>query len=72
MSQRYSRLRTALVVSILSAGIVLGAPLSGASRAATLEAVRYWTADTASDWRLRRAQTAAYLVLASPDYQVQP
>lgn len=54
-------------------GVVLGAPLAAAPREKVLAAVRYWRNDTApSDWRLRRVRTAAYLVLGSPDYQVQP
>lgn len=53
--------------------IVLGRPLGATPRAKVINAVQYWKSDTASsDWRLRRVRTAAYLVLASPDYQVQP
>lgn len=53
--------------------IVLGRPLAATPRTKVIEAVEYWnTTHAPSDWKLRRVNTAAYLVLASPDYQVQP
>lgn len=53
--------------------IVLGRPLATTPRAKVIEAVEYWNSTRApTDWKLRRVNTAAYLVLASPDYQVQP
>jgi uncharacterized protein (DUF1800 family) len=55
------------------ANIVIGRPLAATPRAKVIEAVEYWNTTRApSDWKLRRVNTAAYLVLASPDYQVQP
>ncbi len=53
--------------------IVLGRTLAAAARERVVEAVRFWDAgsDPAS-WQRRRVETAAWLVLASPDYQVQP
>jgi uncharacterized protein (DUF1800 family) len=52
--------------------LTLGRPLVGAPRQKVLSAVRYWDRHTDPDhWRERRVQTAAYLVLSSPDFQVQ-
>jgi uncharacterized protein (DUF1800 family) len=52
--------------------IVAGRTLKPAPRGKVIAAVAYWTPQTdAERWRQRRAETAAYLVLASPDHQVQ-
>ena len=52
--------------------LALGRLLPAAPRAKVLEAVTWWTQSTGgSDWRRRRVQAAAFLVFASPDYQVQ-
>lgn len=51
--------------------IVLGRTLPATPRAKVLQAVQYWTAQVSPDWRHERVITAAYLVFASPDYQVQ-
>ncbi|HSI58444.1 MAG TPA: DUF1800 family protein [Ideonella sp.] len=54
------------------AAIVLGRPLAGEPRAKVVAAVEWWTSARApDDWRTRRVAAAAYLVMASPDYQVQ-
>lgn len=54
------------------AGVVLGHPLAGNPRAQVVAAVEWWSSTRApTDWRTRRIGTAAYLVMASPDYQVQ-
>ena len=46
--------------------------LPAVPRAKVLEAMTWWTQSTGgSDWRRRRVQAAAFLVFASPDYQVQ-
>jgi uncharacterized protein (DUF1800 family) len=52
--------------------IALGRKLAAGPRAKVVTAVQYWTASTDPQrWRQRRVETAGYLVLASPDYQVQ-
>jgi uncharacterized protein (DUF1800 family) len=51
--------------------MVLGAPLPNASRTKTIEAVSWWTSSRDStNWQLNRVKAAAYLVFASPQYQV--
>lgn len=61
----------AMLVDRLSL-IALGEPLPSAARAEVIKAASWWTAQTdAGDWRARRVRTAAYLVFASPNYQVQ-
>ena len=51
--------------------MVLGAPLPDASRTKTIEAVSWWTSSRdATNWQLNRVKAAAYLVFASPQYQV--
>ena len=52
--------------------IALGRTLAATPRAKVVAAVQWWTAQTSpTDWRHERVATAAYLVFASPDYQVQ-
>jgi Protein of unknown function (DUF1800) len=54
------------------ANLLLGAPLPTTQRAAVIRAVEAWTAQTDSqNWQTRRVQTAAYLLLGSPNFQVQ-
>jgi uncharacterized protein (DUF1800 family) len=48
-----------------------GQPLPDAARAAVVAAVAAWTPEVApGDWRARRVQAAAYLLLAAPAWQV--
>jgi len=52
--------------------LTLGRTLASGPRAKVITAVSWWTAQTDSaNWQLNRVRTAAYLVLGSPDYQVQ-
>jgi uncharacterized protein (DUF1800 family) len=52
--------------------IAFGQPLQGASRTSVVNAVAWWTASRDRvNWKLYRVRTAAYLVFASPQYQVQ-
>ena len=52
--------------------LALGRTLAATPRAKVITAVNYWTSNTAGDeWKTRRVAMAAYLVLSSPDYQVQ-
>jgi uncharacterized protein (DUF1800 family) len=51
--------------------LALGQALQGPAREAALKAVAWWTPETSRDWRSYRLNTAAYLVFASPQYQVQ-
>jgi Protein of unknown function (DUF1800) len=52
--------------------IALGRKLASGPRAKVVTAVQYWSATTdPARWRQRRVETAGYLVMASPDYQVQ-
>lgn len=54
------------------ANLLVGHPLTGLPRDKTIAAVEAWTdRNYPADWRERRVRTAAYLVMASPDYQVQ-
>ncbi len=51
--------------------LVLGEPLPSASRTQAINAVSWWTSTTEkTNWQLNRVKAAAYLVLASPQYQV--
>jgi uncharacterized protein (DUF1800 family) len=50
--------------------LATGGRLSAASRQAIVTAVTAWDATQSSDWRNQRVRTAAYLVFASPQYQV--
>ncbi|WP_284620691.1 DUF1800 domain-containing protein [Aquabacterium humicola] len=50
----------------------LGKPLAAGPRQQVINAVSWWTSQTGgSTWRTARVRAAAYLVFASPDYQVQ-
>jgi uncharacterized protein (DUF1800 family) len=52
--------------------IVLGTRLPPAQRSRIVDAVSWWTAaNDGANWQLNRVRTAAYLLLASPNYQVQ-
>ncbi len=52
--------------------LALGRVLPVAARAKVLEAVQWWTqASSGNEWRRQRVKAAAFLVFASPDYQVQ-
>lgn len=52
--------------------LALGRKLAAAPRTQVINAVAWWTPQTdSSHWKLNRARAAAYLVFASPDYQVQ-
>jgi uncharacterized protein (DUF1800 family) len=52
--------------------LAIGRPLPAAARQKVIEAVSYWTSQTdATNWRERRVAMAAWLVFASPMYQVQ-
>lgn len=52
--------------------LVLGRNLNAASRQAVIDSVSFWNAQAhPDDWRDRRVAEAAYLVLGSPDYQIQ-
>jgi uncharacterized protein (DUF1800 family) len=52
--------------------LALGKTLPATPRQRVIDAVAYWNSSNASsDWKRRRTATAAYLVLASPDYMVQ-
>jgi uncharacterized protein (DUF1800 family) len=54
------------------ANLLIGHPLTGTPRDKTIAAVEVWTdRNYPADWRERRVRTAAYLVMATPDYQVQ-
>ncbi|MDT7834333.1 DUF1800 domain-containing protein [Aquabacterium sp. OR-4] len=51
--------------------LATGGRLSAAAKARIVEAVNAWpTTDAGIDWRTERVRTAAYLVYASPAYQV--
>jgi hypothetical protein len=52
--------------------IALGRKLDSTARAKVITAVSWWSAATyPQDWKHERVATAAYLIFASPDYQVQ-
>ena len=52
--------------------LTLGQALPAVPRQKIIQAVNFWTKETdAKNWRERRVKAAAYLVLGSPDYQVQ-
>jgi uncharacterized protein (DUF1800 family) len=52
--------------------IALGKPLPAAPRSEVIKAVSWWTSTTDKDnWQINRVRQAAYLVFASPNYQVQ-
>ena len=55
-------------LSLLATGQLLPA----ATRAEIIKAVSWWTSATDSvNWKINRAKTAAYLVYATPNFQVQ-
>jgi uncharacterized protein (DUF1800 family) len=52
--------------------LVLGRNLEPATRQSVIDSVAFWSAQNKpDDWRDLRVNEAAYLVLASPDYQIQ-
>ena len=52
--------------------IATGQPLPTATRAEIIKAVSWWTVSTdKTNWQINRAKMAAYLVFATPSYQVQ-
>ncbi|WP_374562379.1 DUF1800 family protein [Ideonella sp.] len=52
--------------------MTLGRLLPDAPRAKVLKAVKWWSPTTdPNNWQAQRVKAAAYLVLGSPDYQVQ-
>lgn len=52
--------------------LALGQPLPATPRAAVIDAVSWWTsARDSANWQRNRVRAAAYLVFASPNYQVQ-
>jgi hypothetical protein len=52
--------------------IATGQALPAGTRSEIVKAVSWWTASTdATNWRTNRVKAAAYLVFASPDFQVQ-
>ncbi len=52
--------------------LALGQALPATPRAEVIKAVSWWTTATdATNWQRNRVRTAAYLVFASPNYQVQ-
>ncbi len=59
----------AVLVSRLS-NLLTGGRLTAAARQTIASAVATWTPAQSSSWRTERVRTAAYLVLASPAYQV--
>ena len=51
--------------------LALGQPLPSGPRDKVVSAVAWWTVNTdATDWKINRVKAAAYLVFASPNYQV--
>jgi uncharacterized protein (DUF1800 family) len=52
--------------------LAIGQPLPAAGRDKVIAAVSWWTPDTdAVNWKNYRVRTAAYLVFAAPNYQIQ-
>jgi uncharacterized protein (DUF1800 family) len=52
--------------------LVLGRNLDPATRQSVIDSVTFWTAQNKpDDWRDMRVNEAAFLVLATPDYQIQ-
>ena len=58
-----------LLVNRLS-NLVTGGRMTAANKQLIVNAVAAWTSAQSSTWRTERVRTAAYLVLASPTYQV--
>jgi hypothetical protein len=52
------------------AALATGGRLTGEAQGEILPAISAWDASNSSTWRSDRVRTAAYLVFASPDYQV--
>jgi uncharacterized protein (DUF1800 family) len=50
--------------------LVIGEPLAASTRGTIIQAVSAWNASTSNDWKMQRLATAAYLVFATPAYQV--
>ena len=51
--------------------LALGQPLASVPRTKVIDAVAWWTPSTdATNWQINRVKTAAYLVFASPNFQV--
>ena len=51
--------------------LALGQPLPSVPRTKVIDAVAWWTSGTdATNWQINRVKTAAYLVFASPNFQV--
>ena len=51
--------------------LALGQPLASVPRTKVIDAVAWWTSSTdATNWQINRVKTAAYLVFASPNFQV--
>ena len=51
--------------------LALGQPLPSEPRDKVVSAVAWWTVNTdATNWKINRVKAAAYLVFASPNYQV--
>ncbi len=48
----------------------LGGRISAPSRQTIIDAVNVWNVADSSDWQLERVKTAAYLVFASPQFQI--
>jgi hypothetical protein len=51
--------------------LAFGSTFSGTSRSEVLKAVGMFTEANDAEWQISRVRTAAYLVFASPHYQVQ-
>ncbi len=52
--------------------LVLGRNLEPATRQSVIDSVTFWSANNRpDDWRDKRVNEAAFLVLATPDYQIQ-
>lgn len=51
--------------------LALGQLLPSTPRDKVISAVAWWTSSNSSNWQLNRVRAAAYLVFASPNYQVQ-
>jgi hypothetical protein len=52
------------------AALATGGRLTGESKGLILPAITAWDASNSNTWRTDRVRTAAYLVFASPEYQV--
>jgi len=51
--------------------VMLGQPLAATPRQKVIDAVGWWTVQRDSqNWQSKRVRAAAYLIMASPDYQV--